>query len=179
VGGFLARRSGLLLLVVSLALPSAAQAQRGVVVDPDSPAGSEYRIPLEEARRHGAGDEQRRTGEGRTGTSGQPLFGEGIERAPSASAAGGSSVGAGGGGDGSAGESGGRLNGTQEPGSDKRGEAKAVSDEATSGRGSTMAITARAGGDDSEMLATVGIAGAVLAVGLVGGFGLRRLLRNG
>jgi hypothetical protein len=173
VGGFLARTSGLLLLVVWLALPSVAQAQRGVFVDPDSPAGSEYKIPLEEARRHGAGDEQRRTGEGRTGTSGQPLFGAGIERAPSASADGGSSGG------GSAGESGGGLNVTKEPGSDKRGEAKAVRDEETSGRASTMAIQARAGGGGSEMLATVGIAGAVLAVGLVGGFGLRRLLRSG
>jgi hypothetical protein len=175
LAGFLARRSSLLLLIAWLALPSAAEAQRGVFVDPDSPAGTEYRIPLEDARRHGAGDEQRRTGEGRTGTSGQPLFGQGIERAPSASAAGGGAGGSGG----SGGESGGGLKATQEPGSDKRGEAKAVGDEETSGRGSTMAIAARAGGDGSEMLATVGIAGAVLAVGLAGGFGLRRLLRNG
>jgi hypothetical protein len=163
-------RAALLLLAVSLMVPSVAQAQRGVFVDPDSPAGTEYRIPLEEARRHGAGDEQRRTGEGVTGTSGQPLFGEGIERAPSASAAGNGSGAA-------AGDTGGGLNGTKQPGADKGGEGQAVRDETTSRRGSSVAIQARAGGG-SEMLATVGIAGAVLALGLVGGFGLRRLLRS-
>jgi hypothetical protein len=170
-------RALIALLIALLALPATARAQRGVFVDPDSPAGTEYRIPLEEARRLGSGDEQRRTGEGRTGTSGQPLFGAGIERAPSAARPGGGSGGSGGGGD-ATGEPAGGANGSVEPGAGKRGEAKAVREEETSGRGSSMAIEARAGGDGSEMLANVGIAGAVLAVGLVGGFGLRRLLRS-
>lgn len=169
-------RTLIALLIALLALPAVAGAQRGgVFVDPESPAGTEYRIPLEEARRLGSGDEQRRTGGGRTGTSGQPLFGEGIERAPGASAAGGGSGGSGG----TTGEPGrGGLNGSVERGAGKRSEATAVRDEDTNGRGRSVAIEARAGGGGSEMLATLGIAGAVLAIGLVGGFGLRRLLRS-
>ena len=51
------RRLGLSLVVLSAAtlpLPLGAQAQ--VVVDPDSPAGKEYAIPLQEKRANAAGD---------------------------------------------------------------------------------------------------------------------------
>jgi hypothetical protein len=71
-----------------------------------------------------------------------------------------------------------RPAGAVEPGAGKRGEAKVVRNEETCGRGRSMAIEASADGGESEMLATVGIAGAVLALGLVAGFGLRRLLRS-
>jgi hypothetical protein len=63
-------------LVTGLALllpPSGASAQEeGVVVDPDSPAGKEYAVPLESARRQGSGGEQ--------GSGGTTRFGEGISQ---------------------------------------------------------------------------------------------------
>jgi len=64
------RRLGLSLVVLSAAilpLPSGAQAQ--VVVDPDSPAGKEYAIPLEEKRANAGG--------GGDGQQAEP-FGKGI-----------------------------------------------------------------------------------------------------
>jgi hypothetical protein len=174
-------RTVLCLFAASLIVSSVAQAQPGVFVDPDTPAGTEYKIPLEEARRQGAGDAQRRGGDGRTGPSGQPLFGVGIERVAAGSAGGGGSAGAGG----SAGESGDGLNGAREPDADGRGEGKTANnatngrrEETTRGRPSPLAVEARAGGGGSETLVSIAIAAAVLAVGLVGGFGLRRLLRS-
>jgi outer membrane biosynthesis protein TonB len=60
------------------AAPASAQ-QPEVQVDPDSPAGSEYAIPLEQARRQAAPDNEKPQKRG--GDSGQ-LFGAGIEKAP-------------------------------------------------------------------------------------------------
>jgi hypothetical protein len=45
------RRPAALTLALALAAPAAASAQDGVVVDPGSPTGKEYAIPLESARR--------------------------------------------------------------------------------------------------------------------------------
>lgn len=73
---------GLVALVAtaSFGVPGAAQAQEpGVHVDPNSPSGREYVIPLEEARRVG-----RDTADQPVPTSGSaqaPLFGDGIEPA--------------------------------------------------------------------------------------------------
>jgi hypothetical protein len=65
------RRLGLSLVLLSAALllPTGAQAQ--VVVDPDSPAGKEYAIPLEEKRDQAAG--------GKDDSQSKP-FGEGISK---------------------------------------------------------------------------------------------------
>jgi hypothetical protein len=68
------RRLGLSLVLLSAALmllPSGPQAQ--VVVDPDSPAGKEYAIPLEEKRDQANGNQDSQPGDGQAST-----FGEGI-----------------------------------------------------------------------------------------------------
>jgi hypothetical protein len=164
-------------LIGLLALPATAQAQgRGVFVDPESPAGKEYAIPLEEARRQAAPDAESRAG---GGDAASPLFGAGITRAPGASASGDGSAGdgsaaSGGGGDpdGAAGRGGdrGAANAAD-------GEVLGAEESAREGRADSMAIEAAAQGG-SDALLTAGIAGAVLAVGLLVGFGLRRVLRN-
>ena len=159
-------------LIAALALPAAAQAQgRGVFVDPESPAGKEYAIPLEEARRQAAPDAESRPG---GGDAASPLFGAGITRAPGASAAGGGSAGSGGGGEpgGAAGRGGDRGAGNA-----AEGEGLEELESAREGRADSMAIEAAAQGG-SDALLTAGIAGTVLAVGLLVGFGLRRVLRN-
>ena len=150
-----------------LALPAVAQAQgRGVFVDPDSPAGKEYAIPLEEARRQAAPDAESRPG---GDDAASPLFGAGITRAPGASAAGGGSAR-----DGSAGSGGG---GDRGAGNAADGEGLETLESAREGRADSMAIEAAAQGG-SDALLTAGIAGTVLAVGLLVGFGLRRVLRS-
>jgi hypothetical protein len=71
------RRLGLSLVLLSAALllpPSGAQAQ--VVVDPNSPAGKEYAIPLEQKRDEASGKKDAKSGDGQAA-----LFGEGISQA--------------------------------------------------------------------------------------------------
>ena len=65
------RKLGLSLVLLSAAvlLPTGAQAQ--VVVDPDSPAGKEYAIPLEQKRDQAVGGKEE---------SGSNPFGEGISK---------------------------------------------------------------------------------------------------
>ena len=152
-----------------MAPPAAAQ-DDGVFLDPDSPAGKEYAVPLEEARRQaigGGGDG------GADPSSGQPLFGEGIARAE------GSSSGNDGGGSPDGGGSRGGTGAAGAPGSAERGGGE---DAASGGRATlpssrhSAAIEA-ASADGSDGLLTAGIAGSVLAAGLLVGFGLRRLLK--
>ncbi len=70
-------RRGPIHFVVACALlaPSAAAAQEEVQVDPNSPAGVEYKLPLEQARRDAAPDAN-----GGGGGGPAPLFGAGITR---------------------------------------------------------------------------------------------------
>ena len=77
----------LVVLSAALLLPPGAQAQ--VVVDPDSPAGKEYAIPLEEKRAKAGGNESGETGDGQAAP-----FGKGISN-PSESGTKGSSSGKG------------------------------------------------------------------------------------
>jgi hypothetical protein len=171
------RRALVAFLLAALALPAAAQAQApGVFVDPESPAGKEYAIPLEEARRHGAPDA--RPGPG-SGDAGPPLFGYGIQRAPGGSGAGGGSAGDGSAGSGDSGDADGAAGrgGDRGAGKEADGEVLGAEESAREGRADSMAIEAAAQGG-SDALLTAGIAGAVLAVGLLVGFGLRRVLRN-
>ena len=164
-------RSVTAFLVGALALPAMAQAQGpGVFVDPESPAGTEYAIPLEEARRHGAPDAEPRPG---AGDAAPPLFGEGITPSPGGSAGGAGSAAPGGGGEPGAG--GGRGG---DPGAPNATDGEAEAQEAAQDRRrSSMAIEAAAQGG-SDALLTAGIAGAVLALGLLVGFGLRRVLQS-
>jgi hypothetical protein len=67
--------------IATTAVPAAARAEPGLTVDPQSPAGVEYAIPLDTARGHGGGGGH--TGGGGAGGgsdgSGSPaLFGSGI-----------------------------------------------------------------------------------------------------
>jgi hypothetical protein len=150
-----------------MAAPPAAAQEGGVFVDPDSPAGKEYAIPLEEARRQAAG------GGGDGPSSGQPLFGEGIERAE------GSASGSDGGGSrdrdgsrGGAGAPGGRGSVQPDGGEDASEGARGILPSSQR----SAAIEAAAA-DGSDGLLTAGIAAAVLAAGLLAGLGLRRLLK--
>jgi hypothetical protein len=85
-------------LLSALAVPSAAvadQPQRGVHVDPGSPAGKQYAFPVSSARSEAAGNSGSGSGSGGSGSSNPPLFGAG------ASAGGSGSGGSGSGGSGS------------------------------------------------------------------------------
>ena len=151
-----------LLLAVTAAAPGAAQ-EDGVFVDPDSPAGKEYAIPLEQARRDaaGGGGAERVGGSGASG--GQPLFGVGIERAQEATKRGNGE-----------GSSRGGVAGATAKGGDDSARAQ---DLVVPNARSSAAIEAAAS-EGSEALLTGGVAAAVLAAGLLAGFGLRRLLRS-
>lgn len=162
-----------------LVLPSAAEAQRGVFVDPNSPAGTEYAIPLEEARRQGVGDDERGRRDGRDPSGDPPLFGEGITRVTRAALPEAGITGDG------VESADGNATGGPSAREDQDGPASRVGDARTSeaadtrqsGAGS-VAVEAAAASGDSEGLVTAAIAALVLAGGLVLGFGLRRLLRR-
>jgi hypothetical protein len=164
-------------LILLLAPPSAAMAQGpGVFVDPDSPAGKEYALPLEEARREaapdasgpGAGTSGRDSGNDASASTASPLFGEGIE--PSDSAAAGND------GDAGATDSSESSNRTKDGEPRGAGPASLAGDRGPTARGSAAVEAAAAEG--SGALLTAGMGAAVLAVGLLAGFGLRRVLRD-
>jgi hypothetical protein len=155
-------RTGLFTVFICLILAAPAVAQvDGVFVDPDSPAGKEYAIPLEEARRHGAG--------GGAPGAGQPLFGAGIERA--APTVEGAKAQGGAGGSASGGESG-KARGNGDNGNGASTEESAGGDQAVQ---RSAAIKAAAGGS-SDGLITAAIVALVLAAGLLAGVALRRTL---
>jgi hypothetical protein len=75
----LARRLALVACGVALLAPASVGAQQDdVVVDPDSPTGKEYRIPLEGARRDADPSADGKAAGPRGATEPAPLFGEGI-----------------------------------------------------------------------------------------------------
>ncbi len=150
-----------LLVWAALAGPASAQ-EPGVHVDPDSPTGQEYDIPLERARRKSSPSED----EGSRGsrTAADTLFGAGIEPpddddggGAGASSGGGSGAGSGSGGA-KAGSRGSRERGSKQP---------ATVQAAISNPG------APDGGAGSTLLLG-GIAVALLGAGLAGGLLLRR-----
>ena len=84
---------GLLLALVALTLiapaviaPAAFAADDEIFVDPGSPSGKEYALPVHRARQQAAGDRQ-----GAKGATSAPLFGEGVDAARSGATAGGRS----------------------------------------------------------------------------------------
>jgi hypothetical protein len=142
------------LILAALAAPPASAQEDGVFVDPESPAGKEYAVPLEEARRQASGAS---AGDSRgDGGGGQPLFGVGIEPVPRQTEAGeGTQSGGGGGG-----------NADEAQGPDR-----------VAPSGQSAAAVEAAASDGSDGLLTAGIAAGVLVAGLLAGLVLRRLLR--
>jgi hypothetical protein len=181
-------------LVVLLAggslAPTAVAQEDGVFVDPDSPAGKEYAIPLDQARRDAAGG----GAAGGGGGSGQSLFGAGIERAKGATKDGGNgSASARQSGPDAGGRSpqaerlpkGGRPHGRERrpdeerrPSGDRpsRGNGSQAADDAVAEGRRARTLESAAGG--SETLLSAGVAAAVLGAGVVVAFGLRRLMRS-
>lgn len=146
--------------ICSLLLPVAAQGQAGKPLDPDSPAGFEYQLPLEQARKNvGGGD--------RAGGGGPaPLFGAGILAAKKTSAQ------AGGAGDA-------QGDRTSEEDSSRSGTGGRAGRDSDSTPGSTAIKQATLGAPDEDGgSATLRIAGIALAVLLLGGL-LGLVLRRG
>jgi hypothetical protein len=152
------------IVFLALTAPAVPAQDRGVIIDPDSPAGTEYAIPLEQARRDAAGADAVPP----SGGAGEPLFGAGITPARQARAAD-----AGGDGRGS------RPSTGAGAGAGRDETPNADSESGTNGpSGSTAAVAAAAGDGGSNTVLSVGIAAAVLAVGLVAGLAFRRTLGN-
>jgi hypothetical protein len=174
---------GSVLLAVSLTSPAVAQ-EDGVFVDPDSPTGKEYAIPLESVRRQ-ADPSTEQSGSDATGTA--PLFGTGIVRegetrqsdtgqprdgATPQSGTGKSGDGASGGGADARADSDDRPSGSG--GVDANPEASEMPEGRTSVAGATSTPGAPSGGIGT--VATIGLlsAGALL-IGGFGGVVLRRV----
>jgi hypothetical protein len=152
---------GFALLGLILASPVAAQ-EPGVHVDPNSPAGKEYAIPIDQARRQAEGAS---AGNGSHGSSGSaPLFGAGIS-----SRAGGSSS-----------SSGSGKSGAGAAGSTKtRTEGSRKSDGARSaGANARLAGAAAADTGSSATFLTAAVVAAVLLAGGLIGLVLHRLNRG-
>jgi len=96
------RRLCTLIALTALAVPSTAFAQSGVTVDPNSPSGKEYAIPVDSARRQ---TDARPDGKKASGAPAPaPLFGEGVQPdRETEESAGGSKGGSGSGGSGGSG----------------------------------------------------------------------------
>jgi hypothetical protein len=154
----------LVALVFLVAAPPAAAQEDGVFVDPESPAGKEYAVPIDQARGEAAGGGNRSAGE-------EPLFGEGIERA-------GASPGNEESGEGAR-RKGQAASKRGQQSSEQQGDAgDGEPSPSSSDLGRSSAAIEAAAAEGSDGLLTAGIAAAVLAAGLLAGFGLRRLLRN-
>lgn len=176
-------RRGTIHFAVACALvaPSAAAAQEPVQLDPDSPAGVEYQLPLDQARRDAAPDAGGGGPRSDGGSGGPaPLFGAGI--APD-----GSQDGDAGGGDGTADDRDAtaddrkRSVGEQSRGSDDSGAPGAGGGDAAGPGASQSAPSFSAtadGGGASNGLTLGGIALAVVVVGGGLGLALRRGLRT-
>jgi hypothetical protein len=152
------KRLALIPLLLAVAAPPAMAQQDGVFVDPDSPAGKEYAVPIDQARGDAAGG-------GDSGSGEEPLFGAGIEPGSGGSAD-----------KPRGGEAGQNAGGSGDTGGEPR-QGDGSRDSVDPGQRS-VAIEAAAA-DGSDGLLSAGIAAAVLAGGLLVGFGLRRLLRTG
>lgn len=160
------------LVAACVVLPATAQGQAGQSPDPDSPAGVEYQLPLEQARKNAAGQgngEPRRGGSGEGGWA-APLFGAGIAARDVEEDRGTG---------GRPGSQGGEGGSDSESSASKADRGNAAPGEAG---GSDAAISRSAVGgadsDDSATQRTLGIALAVLLAGGLLGVGLRRGLRQ-
>jgi hypothetical protein len=141
---------------VGAAAPVASAAEPGVTIDPGSPAGKEYALPVDRAR-HEAGGLPSGGGSGPSGGSGSggassgggELFGAGVT--PRGRRAGGNGSGTG---------------GSSAPGISQRDA-------------SAAGIPAASSSGDSMTGSVLGIVAGVLLLGIVGGLGVRRLRTSG
>jgi len=167
-------------VVCALVAPSAAVAQEPVQVDPDSPAGVEYKLPLDQARRDAAPDAGgggRGGGPRSGGGSGDPapLFGAGITRVGAQGSDGGNEAMA---------DASDRSGGQESADSDDSGAAGVGGGDAAgpgageSGRSFSTTAASAADGGGSTGLVLGGIALAVVVVGGALGLALRRGLRT-
>lgn len=155
-----------ILVAVFAVLPTAAAGQAGQRPDPDSPAGVEYQLPLEQARKNAArGDDgggKRAGGGDPARRAAGPLFGAGIV----ARKAGRDRADAG---------SGDTQDGRNGSGGDS--SPSGAREDTGAGNGEDAIRRSTVGGSDSDDSATWRTAGIALAVLLAGGlfgFGLRR-----
>jgi hypothetical protein len=156
---------------LSLAMaPPAIAAGNGVHVDPGSPAGKVYAIPIPSARSEAAG------GQGASGSSNPPLFGVGVTPGGAAASAGASSGGAATG-TRAARKTGGRFNGRRSPGaaSTKRAKRPGLNAQVAAVPARDPSSQSNAVGGTS-WLPLLGGGALVLLIGGGGGFFLRRSL---
>jgi hypothetical protein len=138
--------------------PAASQLPSGVVVDPESPAGVEYAIPLDRARREAGAGSGAGGGPGSRRAGGEEsLFGAGITRQRDGAGEGTSREGRSGAGGAASGD-------------------RTASEGAGPGEPRSAALASTA--PDSGTGETVAIALAVLALGGLLGIALRRVLRS-
>lgn len=176
------RRLILVFTVLSLSLVAgqAVADHDGVSVDPNSPAGVEYAIPIETAREHGsagaestpgAGSSGRGDGSGARNRGAAPLFGAGIGPPQSGAPAGnaGSATRGGSAGEGAEGNtSRGRSSGDADPGN--RGEAADQRNER--GDPATPFLSSEASANTGFPLSNpwvIGVAALVLSLGALAG----------
>jgi hypothetical protein len=154
-----------LVAILTLAAPGSSSAAGGVHFDPESPAGKEYALPLDEARNEAAG-----TGnEGPEGSSGSrsgskvesgesaPLFGEGVS----------------GGGSRSGATSGAGRSGAPQEGGTKPSGGGAQSPGSTGAQGRQIPE----GDGGYPVPAGIGLAALIVLIGVGAGLGLRGLRR--
>ena len=144
-----------MLSVLVLAAPAALAQDDEVFVDPGSPSGKEYALPVDSARKQAAKDGQKRSSR----TQAAPLFGEGVgDRSDDAKASG------------SAGASGSRDDGDGGSTGQTRGSG------ADSAQAGTATLKAQAASPDGGigLAAVLGVGVGVLALGAGIGLLLRR-----
>lgn len=146
-----------MLSVLVLAAPAALAQDDEVFVDPGSPSGKEYALPVDSARKQAAKDGQKRSPE----TQAAPLFGEGVGDRPDDAKA-----------SGSAGASGSRDDGDGDGGS--TGQTRGSG--ADSSQAGTATLKAQAASPDGGigLAAVLGVGVGVLALGAGIGLLLRR-----
>jgi hypothetical protein len=144
----------LLIVIFVLGLPAVAAGQESPKLDPNSPAGVEYQLPLDRAREEAAGETQRDSG----GAKRAPAFGAGVTERRSSTKDDGSDEG-----------SGEADGGEAEFG--KAHFAEADFGEAPANTGAKTASATSGGGAGASVPL---IAAAVLLVGGALGLGLRR-----
>ncbi len=155
---------GSALVFLLWASPVAAQ-EPGVHVDPNSPAGKEYAIPIDQARRQADGGSSAKGSHGPSGSA--ALFGAGI------SARGGRSAG------GSSGTRGtGDSAGSSKGGADGSVKSGGAVSQGVKGASARPAVAASTGSGSNATLLTAGLVAAVLLAGALLGLVLHRLNRE-
>jgi hypothetical protein len=143
------------------ATPASSVAADGVHFDPDSPAGKEYALPLDQARNEAAGDKSPEgTGSDEESGESAPLFGEGVSGGTADDAD-------------SEGEEGSGGEGQRARPDDRGAGGPRGQGERTGGELGDLADA----DDGYPLIAGVGLAALILLAGLGLGLGLRSLQR--